>query len=272
MSLVRTVAKRVLPPLIADGVRSLIRGRMKQSPAQWYEVRSGTLQGSWLFLSLADEYTHRMLNGTYEAPFAEAMVARVQPGWVCFDVGAHLGYYSLLLAKLTGPQGQVHAFEPLAYNFEFIHRHLERNRQTEVVRLHPFALAEADGTSELYASNTLAASSMAFLKGVRTLDAPWYRDQYAHFTSVTVEQRSIDQLVTSHSIPLPHLIKIDVEGAELAVLRGALETMCQAKPIVVAELHTAANSAECVSLLMKAGYQVRVLVDVKADWCQILAE
>ncbi|KRT76227.1 MAG: FkbM family methyltransferase [Armatimonadetes bacterium CSP1-3] len=72
-------------------------------------------------------------------------------------------------------------------------------------------------------------------------------------------------------MPRPHFIKIDVEGAEAAVLRGGLETLRTARPVVAAELHTAANAAEAAGLLSAAGYQVRVVEDREATRCLIVA-
>ena len=269
----RMVAKKLLPPFIADGVRFLVeRVSRKQVAPEWQQVEAGILQGSWLLIHSADGFARRMLDGTYEAPFADAIISKVQPGWVCFDVGAHFGYYSLLLAQLTGPRGEVHAFEPLPYNIDFVRHHIKRNQQADVIHLHSFALADTNGTTILRASNTIEYSCMAVLQNARRLNSDWHQQVFAQFTEYSVEQQSIDSLVEQQRVPLPQLIKVDVEGADLAVFRGAQETMRQAKPIIVAELHTAANAVECTSLLKDLGYQVRLLEDARADWCQILAE
>lgn len=268
----RKIVKKLLPPLAADGLRIIAENSFrKPSPPQWHRVEGGILQGAWLFLSSSNDFAQRMLKCTYEISFTEAIASRVKPGWVCYDVGAHVGYYSLMLAKLTGSGGQVHAFEPLAYNLEFIHRHVERNQQSDIVRVHPLALFDDSGTASLFASNT-QDSSMAVLKDVRRLNLPFYQRVFERFKEVTVEQQSIDCLVALGVIAPPHLIKIDVEGAEVAVLRGAQETLRQTKPVVVAELHTAANAVECTGLLTELGYRVLVLEDSKAELCQILAE
>lgn len=269
----RKIVKKLLPPLVADGLRIIAENSFRKPlPPQWHRVEGGVLQGAWLFLSSSNDFAQRMLNCTYEVFFAEAIVSRVKPGWVCYDVGAHLGYYSLMLAKLTGSGGQVHAFEPLAYNLEFIHRHVERNQQSDIVRVHPLAISDNEGTAALFASNTLEDSSMAVLKGARRLNSPYYQRVFERFKEVTVVQQSIDRLVALQVIAPPHLIKIDVEGAEVAVLQGAQETLRQTKPVIVAELHTAANAVECTGLLTKFGYRVLVLEDSKAELCQILAE
>src|SRR5688500_3536521 len=110
----RALARRLLPPIVADLLR-YARGRLAGPPAErvWSTVRDGVLGGHELWLP--DEpagWAAAMRAGAYEPAFAAALAGAVRPGDVCYDLGAHIGYYTLLMARIAGPDGVVHAFEP----------------------------------------------------------------------------------------------------------------------------------------------------------------
>jgi len=254
---------RLLPPIVADLLRPLF-GR-RHAPESWHQVQGGILAGTWLHLS--PSRMGQMLRGTYEQALVSAVVPLIRPGWICFDVGAHFGYYALLLAALVGERGAVHAFEPVPYNVRLLELHVAKNQKGSVIRIYPLALSDTNGTAVLRASNAGHSSGQAYLSGVRVVEIPVMR----RFRTLRVEQRRLDDLVATGVVPRPHFIKIDVEGAEAAVLRGGLETLRTVRPVVAAELHTAANAAEAAGLLSAAGYQVRVVEDREATRCLIVA-
>lgn len=259
----REILRGITPPVIINLRRSLKRRVLPR----WYQVEQGILKGQWLFVSLSDGWARTMLRGTYEVQMVTALASRVKPGWICFDIGAHIGYYSLLMSKLSGLQGQVHAFEPFPYTVDYLHRHLERNNLTSI-HVHPIAIADANGSATIQGISSVGKNVLAFLKGVRVLSSSTGESAVPQ----TVDQRRIDDLVEQQLVPTPHVIKVDVEGAELPVLLGARRTLQRAKPVVVVELHTAANAVECVAFLQGVGYQVRLLDSIADDRCQILAE
>ena len=259
----RIFGAKFLPPVLADLLRPFAGDR--HLPQAWHQVESGVLKGTWLYLS--PSRMGRMLRGSYEAGLVSAITSIVQPGWICLDVGAHFGYHSLLLAALVGARGQVHAFEPAPFNVRMLTLHVERNQQHGVVHVHPIALSDANGTAILRASNSPESSGLGFLAGAHVLSRPIMRQ----FTTLEVEQRRLDDLVAAGTIPRPHFLKIDVEGAEVACLRGAMTTLRTARPVVAAELHTAASAAESAGLLTDLGYHLSVLEDREAARCLVLA-
>src|SRR3990170_3632816 len=89
----------------------------------------------------------QMLRGTYEQALVSAVVPLIRPGWICFDVGAHFGYYALLLAALVGEQGTVHAFEPVPYNVRLLELHVAKNQKGSVIRIYPLALSDTNAGS-----------------------------------------------------------------------------------------------------------------------------
>jgi len=134
---------RLLPPIVADLLRPLF-GR-RHAPESWHQVQGGILAGTWLHLS--PSRMGQMLRGTYEQALVSAVVPLIRPGWICFDVGAHFGYYALLLAALVGEQGTVHAFEPVPYNVRLLELHVAKNQKGSVIRIYPLALSDTNAGS-----------------------------------------------------------------------------------------------------------------------------
>ena len=134
----------------------------------------------------------------------------VRPGTVALDVGANVGAYSLLLGQWVGASGRVYAFEPSPAAFRGLVRHIALNARDGVVKPVAAAVADLDGVSDLLVADTAGESRLAIgVERGRTVSVP------------TV---SVDSFCARENLQ-PSFIKIDVEGAELAVLRGARETI-----------------------------------------------
>ena len=185
-----------------------------------------------------DELTSQAhLYGTYEPEMREAFEKLVEPGFVVYDVGAHAGYHALTCALLTGPRGQVIAFEPRQSNWKSIARQLEANPDLPV-RLLPVALSNRDGMAMF--DDSVGSSEGMICPNGRT----------------RVETRSLDSLVTSGEIPPPHLIKIDVEGHEPEVLAGAQGVISTHRPIVIADYNVGDTVQAMRAALERHGYEV----------------
>lgn len=163
-------------------------------------------------------------------PFVEKempVVARmVQPGWTCIDIGAAGGTYTHLLSRRVGPLGRVHAVEPRARSM----RYLRRFRAWfgwDNVELHQLALADDEGHAELQVPRF--ARTEAHLLGRTNAVTRSLRSE-------TVTMTTLDALVRSRGLESVELIKCDVEGAELSVLRGAEETLARFRPALVVEV------------------------------------
>jgi FkbM family methyltransferase len=147
---------------------------------------------------------------------------------VVFDIGAHVGFYSLLAAVLVSPGGKVYAFEPFGPNVEKLRQHVVMNRAA--VEVIESAVADRNGTAR-------------FERGTDTYTGRLSRQ------GVEVRTSSIDTMCRAGVLPSPNIIKIDVEGAESLVMRGALETIRSAGPILFLAVHNAAARNECLHLL-----------------------
>jgi len=152
------------------------------------------------------EFTHVSWNPDEYGAFRDA----VRVGATALDIGANVGAYSLLLGLWAGQDGRVFAFEPAADAFDGLTRHIRLNRLEAVVRPVAAAVGDRETTARLLLAGTAGESRLA-------VDADTQ-------PSTSVAMTSIDAFCAQHQLA-PDFIKIDVEGWELAVLRGARQTI-----------------------------------------------
>jgi FkbM family methyltransferase len=181
--------------------------------------------------------------GMYEPAKMEAVLKLLRPGSIFLDVGANIGDFSLLAASVTGSAGKVLAFEPEATNCYWIKRNIELNgyKNIEVFQL---ALSDRDGEASLYLGDRCDYHSL--LKGQPERQAG----------IIAVKIRTLDSFLEELGQDRVDMIKVDVEGAELEVLRGARETLRRNPDIVLLlELHPlmGVNPAEVCDFLRDMG-------------------
>jgi FkbM family methyltransferase len=163
--------------------------------------------------------------------------AILKEGDVVFDVGARFGFYSLLAARLAGGLGQVFAFEPLPPRHGYIDGHLAINHVHNVTLIRS---AVGRRSSELSVGLSAAGNS--------TQRSP----------DVRVDTVSLDDLWNSGVVPAPHIIKIDVDGRELDILRGAERLLVACRPVLWIST-SEGESTKTDRFLSELGYQVEVL-------------
>lgn len=142
----------------------------------------------------------------------QAFRAVVRPGMVALDVGANAGAYALALGRWVGPTGRVFAFEPAPALFVALSEHIRLNDLEAVVTAVDTAASDREGTASLVVADTFGESRLAV------------HGTSGGSTAIDVETTTIDAFCARHAIA-PDFIKIDVEGAELSVLRGARHTI-----------------------------------------------
>jgi len=206
--------------------------------------------------------------GLYEVAKADAMRALLAPGATFVDVGANKGDFALLAARLVGDAGRVLAFEPEPGNCHWIERSLELNG-TRNVRLFPLALSDEDGEALLRLSRQSGAHTL--LPGLPGRTEGELR----------VRTRTLDGLLAELGSPRIDMLKLDVEGAELRVLRGAARTL-ESNPglVLLLDLHPAlgVDVAEVAQFLRERGFRLRRLeppfdrpLDPRPDLTEALA-
>jgi FkbM family methyltransferase len=164
------------------------------------------------------------LHGEYEPETTRELLTLVRPGQTVVDVGANIGYYTLVLAKAVGPGGTVHAFEPVPRLFATLCRNVDSNGFGNVVA-EKRACWSAAGEFEIYeAAGGNSGKSSLFEQHAQGI-------QGHHVQAITIDQYSREK-----RLDVVNLIKIDVEGAETDVLEGATETIQRCRPILVLEV------------------------------------
>lgn len=141
----------------------------------------------------------------------------LKPGEVFYDVGANVGAYSLIAGKLAGPSGAVYAFEPAAATFAKLVRNVQLNGLSEIVVPFNIALSERPDVLHLQLSNSVSGAAMHTL-GRNGQTAPGGVSQ-------SVLAYPVDRMIQELGLRPPNHLKVDVDGAELAVLKGATSTL-----------------------------------------------
>jgi FkbM family methyltransferase len=211
---------------VARAVRPLVNRLVPKEPT-WIVVRSGEAKGVKL---LIDPKTEKFLwSGLHERAVQEAIVRLLKPGMTFWDVGAHVGFFTILAGKLVGDSGHVHAFEPMPENRRRLEAAVEANGSRNV-SVHEVAVSASSGEGVLYAH---ASSCMWSVRPDPDGDE-----------GIVVPFETLDRL--SRSTGPPDVVKIDAEGAELDVLRGGVGLLENAKPSLIVEL---SDASEARSLL-----------------------
>jgi FkbM family methyltransferase len=156
-----------------------------------------------------------LVGRVFDPTVTEALHRLIDPGDRVIDVGANIGYMSSLAAARAGPTGEVHAFEPHPHVFDALRRNAERWRGREGVanvELHNAALSDESGSGELGVGPVFEANMG--LSSLRGDEAPAGNGG----NTITVSLSRLDQLLADERVGL---VKIDVEGHEAGVLRGA---------------------------------------------------
>ncbi|MEA2193508.1 MAG: hypothetical protein QOI73_3629 [Solirubrobacteraceae bacterium] len=187
------------------------------------------------------------LSGGYEDFARQLFVQALRPGATVVDGGAHIGLYTLMSSARIGATGRVHAFEADPYNLAALRLNVLRNglHNVDIVAM---ALSDRAGTSTYHVSSGTIASSLVSKRYVD--DA----------TEISVETTTIDAVLGSR--PAPYVVvKLDVEGAEERVLRGAQRTLrtCAAGCVLAehnpdALLDGGSSGSSIVELLRELGF------------------
>jgi FkbM family methyltransferase len=208
----------LLRALASDTLRPVLEPLLERHV---WRVEQG--QGAGLKLHLPQNRDYVM--GASELPVQRAIAGHLRPGGVFYDVGANVGFFSLLAARRVGATGRVCAFEPVPANAQSVRANAELNglgnlRVFEVAagrenKLADFLLTRWDGGGSLSEQAVMPAHVMS-------------RTQ--------VRVAPLDALIEAEALPLPDFVKIDVEGTEMDVLAGMSGTIRRCMPILLYEV------------------------------------
>ncbi len=151
----------------------------------------------------------------------------LKQGDVFFDIGACVGTFSLIAANIVKASGRVYAFEPVLKHFERLKRNIALNG-FENILLFKLALSDKNGGGKIFIPKTLNT-------GMASLSAN--NMQWADYEVEEVELKKLDNFVKEQDVKRIDIIKIDVEGHELAVIKGAINSINKFKPRIIMEVN-----------------------------------
>jgi len=206
------------------------------------QIASGDLAGSWLLLDL--HVDKDLWLGNYEPDVAEAIRRFVPAGGTAYDLGANIGYTTLLLARRVGESGKVFAFEPLASNLERLRQAVGLNDLGGRITIVPAAVGAKSGPSEF----RVHASG-----GMGRLGEGAGRD-HGFVATASVDVVTLDDFVYGQGNPPPQTVKVDLEGGEGLALEGMGRLLREARPSLLIELHGPEARAAAARALAEHGY------------------
>lgn len=199
-----------------------------------------------------------MVVDRYERATTELFKKLLQPGMIFVDVGANIGYFSLLAAKLVGPEGKVYAFEPEPGNHDLLRKNIELNSYSNIQAIQK-AVSDKSESTLLFLSALDTGSHSLYSEAARGLQE-----------SVEITTTTIDEFLESEGWPSIDLMKIDVEGAELVVLAG-MENLVKRSPNIKLVIEycpfliqsTGANPSDLLTKLSSMELQIQIIDDRK---------
>ena len=190
-----------------------------------------------------------------------AFVNLIRPCATVIEIGANKGSYTALLSRLAGNTGRVYAFEPVSESFDRLTARLE---SLNAANVSAFKMAVADGSAReaeivIPGNDSQQASLVAHKAGSWAIGAPMRTER--------VEMTSLDAFLTKNHIGRVDFVKLDVEGGELAVLRGGRECFTRSKPTLHLEINSdwlsdfGITAGDVLELLWSYGYKFLYKVD-----------
>jgi FkbM family methyltransferase len=191
--------------------------------------------------------------GYYEPETVEIVKKFLRQGSIFIDAGAHLGQYTLVASQCVGRQGQVHSFEPNPATFRWLARNIELNR-LENVQLNQLALTEKEEERELFLSGAENIGATSLIK-----PQPYFFSG----KSCQVPCSTLERYMNAKGLARAEVLKIDVEGAELKMLKGAKSLLeGENKPAIIIEFNEqtlkpfGTSKVQLARFLEKKGYRL----------------
>jgi FkbM family methyltransferase len=232
------------------------------------EIIYQTSHGFRQVLNLGDSAVAGMiLNEAYEPRETNFIRKNCHTGEVVLDIGANIGYYTLLMAQLVGPTGFVYAFEPREDFCSFVRRSVTENQFDARCAVHCCALADYEGSVRfrIHPRRDLDPADPNYYSTCYLADSESDKDKDA-FIQVKVE--ILDKILAAAPQRRLALIKIDVEGAEHLVFRGAEKLLRRDRPIILSEIFgpqlenvSKVDTLTYVRFLEALGYQCHTIAD-----------
>jgi FkbM family methyltransferase len=231
-------------PFMGNLIHRLSHRMVSQDHKVWARVESGAAQGLWLELKPRTGQSYA--RGEVETTVQSSLVERLRPGMIFYDLGANIGLFTLLGARLVGETGRVFSFEPDPVNAARLRRNIVRNQFENVT------IVEAGVWSSSGEFDFVAADERSPDRGVGKFIAHDGRPCGTPTRCV-----SLDDFILA--APAPDAVKCDVEGAEIEVLCGAVRTLRMKRPWIICETHSLENDRCVRKILSRLGYTLETM-------------
>ncbi len=232
---------------------------IKFNKSKW--VCTNVLGGLLIWVDLSDRYvSYGCLHDNYEPNETAFVRNHVRAGMNVLDIGANIGWYTLLMQQIVGKDGLVISFEPRYDIYNYLCKTIVYNNILGNVRIHNLALA--DEMAKMYISYHRHTDNPggSYLSSVMSVDGD--------MISVPVHTDSLDSLYPDINIDF---IKVDVEGAEFLVFKGAMGLLKRCRPIIMSEIHpeqlervSGCTPKEYINFMYKYGYSCYEIINGEA--------
>jgi FkbM family methyltransferase len=238
-------------PVVGACLSSASRRLVPRDSLTWVQVQRGPAQGLWLHLNPRTGRTY--FGGVGDPEVQNALQQCLRPGMTFYDIGANIGFLSLLAARIVGKDGCVLAFEADPEIAARLREHVTRN-DFRAISVEEKAVWSEPGTV-FFARSDPATSPDRGLGHIVATGAAG---------TIQVNAVSLDKYV--QTVRAPDFLKCDVEGAEVEVFRGAQRLLTEKRPGIICEMHSDANRRLLVEMFASFGYVCKPL-----DENQVLA-
>jgi FkbM family methyltransferase len=220
-------------------------------------------RGVRLIVDLSDHVIGlNIVRGQYEPEEVRFAQSVLKPGDTAVDIGAHIGFFTVQMAAAVGATGRVYAFEPFDANADLLERSLAENRFEDRVIFQRAAVGAAAGSATLTFPVETLNSGGAYL--LRDGTAPVAGNQKKHVPLVALDALDLRRPV--------RFIKMDVEGAEPQVIRGAARMLTADRPVILSELHptqldraSGVTADEFLAQIRALGYRAQTIDGASID-------
>lgn len=213
--------------------KRLLRNHLRK----WFideELPSSTRGGFMMYASPNNYASYNIFfYGVYDPYMTSFFQGQVFEGAHCWDIGTERGWFTLLMARLAGPSGRVEAFEPFPDNFRRLQANVGLNSYVQV-HTHQLALSDTVGEQTFVLPEDGLSVQADFLEGCTGVGYLTDTVQ-SGVNTINVATSTIDNHMQQQGLTRLDFMKIDVEGAEIAVLRGGAETIKRCQPVIVIE-------------------------------------
>ncbi len=237
-------------PGIAAGQRYLVKWLLSGEPFV-HVINAGPARGLRFEVTLPDDKA--IWSGTFEPEFSQALHDAVHKSDVCYDIGGYRGYMTGVLALACA--SRVIVFEPLPDNLAHLVRLAKLNPQLPI-QIEGTAIGKADGHVHF---KVMPDKSMGKLA-----DSSFQAERAASH-AIQVQVVRLDTCIFGRGLPRPNMMKIDVEGAEVDVLDGAIRTLKECRPRILIEAHSERLAELCTQRLRDSAYELHQLQQGRLD-------